>query len=164
MTHTCTACGRDKPLEQFAKWRRQNRRDAWYCDACRTPMFTAASRRRRAKPGGAERDRVVSRRWKDEHREANRARDRRRALERRNACPNCGTLKRRTSAECEGCVIATIAVRRSLIEGMWADGWLLKEIAAALGSSKDSVGVTINSMRAEGWHLPYRRARRTVHA
>jgi hypothetical protein len=50
--------------------------------------------------------------------------------------------------------------RRTLAAGMWADGWTVYEIAAALGWTKDRLGIEISRWR-RGGHLeefPYRRA------
>jgi hypothetical protein len=81
----------------------------------------------------------------------------------RRGCDNaaCSALRGRGTARpgiaagyCEGCVHAIADVRRTLAEGMWADGWLLREMAAAFG------GVTkayFSVMRANrGWDLPHR--------
>lgn len=51
---------------------------------------------------------------------------------------------------------AVLAVRRSLIEGMWHDGWKHGEIAETLGMPKNHLSVTMARMRKGGWSLPYR--------
>lgn len=47
------------------------------------------------------------------------------------------------------------------IHDLWHQGKTIKEIAAALESTKNSIGVTIVYMRRDGWDLPYRRQPRT---
>lgn len=111
---------------------------------------------RHADPGHAERDREVSRRWKAQNRERNRARDRQYSRDIRDPCPHCGQLKGRDQSQCLGCCETTIRARRSLIEGMWADGWTMREIAGALGTTRDSLSVTMVRMRRDGWDLPHR--------
>jgi hypothetical protein len=44
-------------------------------------------------------------------------------------------------------------VRRSLVEGMWADGWSGREIADVLGWGKAS---SVSVLRNYGYDLPYR--------
>jgi hypothetical protein len=44
-------------------------------------------------------------------------------------------------------------VRRSLVEGMWADGWSGREIAEVLGWGKSS---SVSVLRNYGYELPYR--------
>lgn len=105
---------------------------------------------RRRDPAAAERQREHSRAWKDAHREENRARDR--ATQHR-PCPNCGGARNRDRDQCLGCWEATVAVRRSLAEGMWADGWPLKAMAEAFGVTTGYFGC--RRLR-DGWDLPYR--------
>lgn len=116
-------------------------------------------------PVKAERDRERARAWKarnpDRRRELDRA-----ALERsKTPCPGCGEpCLRRTAAVCQSCQAAAVTVRRGLIEGMWADGWTLREITAALNTTKATVAVEIARMRADGWDLPHRRSARDLDA
>lgn len=49
--------------------------------------------------------------------------------------------------------------RRRAIVSMWADGLKLREIAEALDTTLEVVGVEMVSMRRDGWDLPYRRPR-----
>lgn len=105
-------------------------------------------------PGSNERSRAMSRAWKERNRDVNRARDRQRQQDTRDPCPTCGTLKFPSSSECEGCVHARAAARRTLIEGMWADGWTIREIGAALGVD---FKMQIGHLRLrDGYDLPYR--------
>lgn len=60
------------------------------------------------------------------------------------------------SSLCRKCRHATEDVRRSLIEGMWANGWLTREIADALDTNTNSISVTIIRMRKVGWSVPHR--------
>jgi hypothetical protein len=71
----------------------------------------------------------------------------------KNECA-CGEPKMKVHERCQGCADATAAVRRTLTEGMWADGWTCAEIAAALGHSTNGM---IPAMRRRGWDLPHRR-------
>lgn len=65
----------------------------------------------------------------------------------------CGLAKLKISERCVDCLHATATVRRTLAEGMWADGWSLREMAAAMGVKAGYFSV----MRIErGWDLPYR--------
>lgn len=77
----------------------------------------------------------------------------------RATCANCGrscgrwTLRPdRPGARCEECIRAIEAVRRSLVEGMWAQGWPWRTICAVVGAGNGSLSV----WRARGWSLPYR--------
>lgn len=47
--------------------------------------------------------------------------------------------------------------RRQRIVAMWHEGCTLREIADALGTTPESIGVTVVKLRREGWDLPYRR-------
>jgi hypothetical protein len=78
MTHRCTKCGEEKPLEAFRRHRENRPRSAWYCDPCETKQgqewrertgykSTDAVRQYRSDPEKRERDRERSRRWKREH-------------------------------------------------------------------------------------------------
>lgn len=125
-------------------------------------------------PDYEERQRRVSLAWKDRNREANRARDleRGRRPENRGACANpCCENLRGLNAErnrpadspprvgkngqtyshgyCQECVKAIAAVRRSLGEGAWADGWSNTEFRVIAGMDSGAA-------RARGWDLPYR--------
>lgn len=104
-------------------------------------------------PEHEKHQRAVSLAWKDRNREANRARDRQHLQDIKDPCPNCGTLKSHNRAQCLGCFTVTAEVRRTLAEGMWADGWLIREINDALGWTAPG-GIT--SMRPRGWDLPHR--------
>lgn len=64
-----------------------------------------------------------------------------------------GVKKAADRGYCVDCVHALADVRRTLAEGMWADGWLHREMAEALG-----VGAHYFASRREkdGWDLPLR--------
>lgn len=53
-------------------------------------------------------------------------------------------------------------VRYSLIEGLWADGWTLAEIAETLGTTVNALGARMHEMRLAGWRLPFRLPRRST--
>jgi transposase len=97
-----------------------------------------------------ERHLAVSRAWKDAHREQDRARNRAYAQAHRyDLCPHCGNRKCDDSEMCVECRDVTATVRRSLGEGMWADGWSMAEF-------REILGVHAPTMRERGWDLPYR--------
>ncbi len=50
-----------------------------------------------------------------------------------------------------------MSARYDLIESMWREGASMDEIAERLGSTKASVGVSMQRMRARGCQLPYRK-------
>lgn len=56
---------------------------------------------------------------------------------------------------CSECARAVADVRQTLTEGMWAEGWTVYEIEAALGVN--SRGGYVGACRARGWDLPHRR-------
>lgn len=64
----------------------------------------------------------------------------------------CGDRKWTKARHCRGCYEAIRAVRRSVVEGIWADGWTHREINETLGVSGDYIG----PRRAEDWDLPHR--------
>jgi hypothetical protein len=51
------------------------------------------------------------------------------------------------------CLRALEAARRSIAEGMWADGWSIMEINAVFGWTSRGA---LACMRDRGWDLPYR--------
>lgn len=73
----------------------------------------------------------------------------------RDECPSehCDALLPWGTATCAECRAALADARRTLTEGMWADGWALAEMADVL-----RVGVTYFAGRRlrYGWDLPYR--------
>jgi DNA-binding CsgD family transcriptional regulator len=56
---------------------------------------------------------------------------------------------------------ARAAARYERIAALWREGASLKEIAAALDSTPQSIAVTVNRLRSRGWDLPYRRPAET---
>lgn len=95
-------------------------------------------------------------RQRDNHRpgrqDVKRAWDRANPQAHRNACV-CGVDKFRTSTRCEGCLQATADVRRTLAEGMWADGWSLRDMAQAF---EVKTAYFAGRRLRDGWDLPYR--------
>jgi hypothetical protein len=87
-------------------------------------------------------DRCRKRRWDRAHPEA-----------KQTSCPQCGGVMDRKSTRCRDCLRAWEAVQRTLIEGMWADGWSAHEISTVVGW--DFRGA-IGAWRLRGWDLPYR--------
>jgi transposase len=74
-------------------------------------------------------------------------------------CPLCGGPMSRNKAagdRCAKCREIAEHARRSCIQDMWLDGHTMSEIADALGTTLESLGVTMVRMRKQGWDLPYR--------
>lgn len=110
---------------------------------------TCIKRRWRENPENAERDRAVSRAWKERNREANRARDRARARAQRDEC-QCGGIKKPTSARCRDCHARDAAHRAEQIVELYERGDSLKSIAAAIGTSVNVIGTELDRLRKEG--------------
>jgi hypothetical protein len=104
---------------------------------------------------------AVSARSRASTRDQRRAYDRVRWAASRTGCPHCGALKDPMSAMCMGCFLATATVRQSLAEGMWADGWPVRDMAAAFGVSK---GYFTARRAMHGWDLPLRQKTRSAAA
>jgi hypothetical protein len=105
-----------------------------------------------------ERTRELNRRVNAKRNTAKRAWDRAHKEARYDKC-GCGSRKLKVAGRCDGCVRAAAEVRRQLAEGMWVDGWTCREMAAALGISKDTMGSEIAVWRRQG-HVdafPHRR-------
>ena len=72
----------------------------------------------------------------------------------------CGQQRCRHSTQCLDChrrdERGRVDARRSEIQKLWSEGASLNEIAAALNTTRASVGVECHRMRAAGWELPYR--------
>lgn len=92
----------------------------------------------------------------------------------RAACVVCGAQtsvtrgKYAASAMCQPCSDARLMIapfnRRWVIETMWNKGYSLNDIAAALGSTRGAVSVSMRRLRQTGWDLPLRPAgRRSPH-
>jgi transposase len=115
------------------------------------------------RPDYAERNREMSRRWKDSHREANRARDRDYMKRDKEPCA-CGKYKFAGTERCGHCEQRHQAHRRRLvIERLWADGLSLREIADRLGMTHGHVNVEIARMRELGGYVvPHRYHRRVA--
>lgn len=133
------------------------------CGHERTPENT------RSKPDGKTCcricDRAAARRWKQRNAEQQRAYHRAygRAPENRGTCESgiCTNLRGIKALStrphdrgyCAECVNVIADVRRTLAEGMWADGWMLREMCEAFGGITKAYFAV---MRDRGWDLPYR--------
>jgi predicted transcriptional regulator len=77
----------------------------------------------------------------------------------RGECEVCGARTgKRSCTRCPKHSLAREAhrQRREEIQRRWLAGESLNEIAAALGTTKNSAQVTVHRMRREGWDMPYR--------
>lgn len=114
-------------------------------------------------PQYAEADRARSRRWKVENRERNLAHQREylRRTDVRGVCSSCGEpmgIGQRQDGVCAACLRVARDERRERIAELWEAGGTLDAIAAALGSTRTTIGCEITRMRRDGWELSYRRA------
>jgi DNA-binding CsgD family transcriptional regulator len=105
------------------------------------------NRRENAAPGRKE----AKRAWENEHD--------------RGRCP-CGNqlvvgANRRGTRICAECWHETQRVGRAMrlqpVHEMWHAGASLREIAASMGTTEQTIGVQVSTMRLEGWDMPYRR-------
>lgn len=73
-------------------------------------------------------------------------------------CSRCnGEMSRdHDGGTCESCRSAAIDARAKRIEGWWAEGLLMREIAAELNWSKERIALEIHRLRGKGYNLPYR--------
>jgi hypothetical protein len=102
---------------------------------------------------GVQRERESQRAWKA----ANPDRVEAMRLAYRGTCVDCGDPTRRSTTErCIPCEIVRRQARFPEIMRRWEAGESIREIAAAMGTTKNSLGVTIVRMRKAGWELPYR--------
>lgn len=79
-------------------------------------------------------------------------------------CDSCGKrLRTGTSIRCYACRLAVERAARELrlgeLERLWAEGLSMEEIAAQLGTTVNSLGVTMARARRAGRDLPYRYSR-----
>jgi hypothetical protein len=79
----------------------------------------------------------------------------------RHPCAQCGREILRQSTVCVSCWDAAKAegkkARYREIERRWAAGERMADIAQALGSTPNAIGVSIARMRSEGgWNMPHR--------
>lgn len=102
-------------------------------------------------PDYAAMDRAKAKRWKDNHREVNRARDRARDHALRHPCPTCGSPT--SLDQCRSC---RQMARCERIAALWRGGASLRGIAAELNTTPGSISVEMARMRADGWSLPRR--------
>jgi DNA-directed RNA polymerase specialized sigma24 family protein len=106
--------------------------------------------RRWALPGANDRDHAWSRAWKERHREHCRAYDHQYRLDHLKPCPDCGRPMEPASTRCQACRLEFSQIRRSVIAGMYEDGWPLREIAATLNSTVESITVDLHRLRLDG--------------
>jgi DNA-binding CsgD family transcriptional regulator len=67
------------------------------------------------------------------------------------------TRKALQCAECERRdKRVVLEAKRARIAQLWADGAPMNEIAAAIGTNRNTLGTQMSRMRAAGWELPYR--------
>lgn len=75
-------------------------------------------------------------------------------------CPRCGTPIWAHADLCRPCWAeqqhAAVWRRRNAIQERWMAGESIRQIASAIGSTPNSVGVEMARMRADGWELPFR--------
>lgn len=71
-------------------------------------------------------------------------------------CPTCGGAMHKNAEHCRVCVRAQWEEQRRLVERLWNEGKTAPEIARALGWKARNLGGLLHSMRAAGYHLPYR--------
>lgn len=113
-------------------------------------------RRELGRRGAAKRRREKG----DEVRAARRAYSRR--ADRRGTCQRCGEMMgvdNSLDGTCSACVLEIAEARRERIVALWGEGLSLKEIAAALETTANSIGTEMASMRRRGYDLPKRRGR-----
>lgn len=106
--------------------------------------------RRWVLPGVREAELIVSRDWKARNKEHLKAYDRAYNHAHRHPCPQCGELMSQDATLCQACRHANNETRTSIIIGCHRDGWKVKEIAAVLGSTPQSLGVTLHRLRRAG--------------
>lgn len=110
-------------------------------------------------------ERSAKLRAKDNSRPGRREREREQALQKRAHCSTCGSplgvwSSRRGSTRCYPCYsaeeLARTAERGHHIEGWWAEGLTLKEIADRLDWTVNHLFQEVHRLRAKGFDLPYR--------
>lgn len=103
---------------------------------------------RHVKPGAIEKDRQQSRRWKARNKHRTRQYDHDYHRRTRKPCPQCRQPMSADSTLCRACRAANAAARHSMIIGLYQDGMPLKEIAKTVGTTINSLSVTLNRLRA----------------
>jgi hypothetical protein len=78
------------------------------------------------------------------------------------ATPGCEITVDREAMHCLACEHDRRQAQRRLTQEMWLRGASLREIALALGTTTNSVGVKIARMRNAGWDMPWRDTRRRI--
>lgn len=100
--------------------------------------------------------------WCKKHRNTRAARPQKRLADygrferEKTPCESCGRPCGKTSKRCRRCFHEACEVKRERIVKLWATGLTMGEIAREIGTTKGSVSVQINTMRAKGYDLPYR--------
>jgi DNA-binding CsgD family transcriptional regulator len=111
------------------------------CEECRRARRENVRRRADSKRPGVQ---AYKNRWNREH---------------RPLC-DCGAPRTREAEHCRDCrrraERTAVDDKRTQIQRLWCQGATLREIAAALGTTANSIGTQMTRMRAEGWDLPYR--------
>lgn len=108
---------------------------------------SATTVRRWILPGVREEELVVSRAWKERNKERLKTYDRKYRVAQRKPCPRCRKLMSGDSTLCRECRRRDAETRNSIVVGLYQDGWPLKEIAQTLGTTINSLSVTINRLR-----------------
>jgi DNA-directed RNA polymerase specialized sigma24 family protein len=106
--------------------------------------------RRWLDPEAQAMDLATSRAYKARHREAMKAYDREWERTHKRPCPWCDGEVSYGHEICQRCVVSIAETKRSVIIGCYEDGWLLREIAAVLGTTIGSLSVEVNRLRKTG--------------
>jgi len=107
-------------------------------------------------PEYERRQQAASLAYKNRNREEVRAKNREYKRATRPDCPQCGSPMSHKSTLCEECRADEIDRRARQIEGLWAEGLPLKEIADRLGWTLDRLAYEMHRLREKGYELPYR--------
>jgi transposase len=104
------------------------------------------------------------RRTRDKRRVRRREIDREYSARKRSVCTTCGQhcgigtgKKSHQPEQCRDCFLAAVDAKRDEIRRLWLAGQTMRQIAEAIGTTTNSLGVMMVRMRESGWDLPYRR-------
>ena len=111
---------------------------------------SAATIQRWVKPEFAEQQLVASRAWKADHRKDTRAYDHEYLDRVKIPCPWCENRMEPTSEMCQDCHESIAETKRSVIIGCYEGDWPLREIAAVLETTANTVHVEIHRLRRAG--------------